>query len=280
MRPDLYTGARIKREAVVRSRLGLTLIASLTLLAGGGGAALAVPAGPGSVPSAQAQGGAAIARAVNLRALAAGPQRPVRAWTGGPLGRDGRPAGAGLPVLPSRGAKTAPPPAKPIAGGPNSGKAPRLRVQPIPLAPPTTINANFSGIHQSNSNCGCQPPDTNAAVGLTQIVETVNLRLEVYSKTGVAQCGIGLNTFLGTSSSLSDPRVQYDNLNNRFSMVVTVVPTSGATPALYVLASQTSSACGSWWIYHITFFGSFYPNGTLLDYPYLGQDRVSVLFSS
>lgn len=272
----------------MRSPLGLTLIASLTLLVGGGGAALAVPAGPGSVPAAQAPGGAAIARAVNLRAVAAGPQRPAHAWTGGPLGRDGRPAGAGLPVLPSRGVKPAPAPARPVAGGPNSGtaphprsgKAPHLRALPVPRTPPTTINANFSGIGQSNSNCGCQPPDTNAAVGLTQIVEAVNLQLEVYSKTGVAQCGVGLNTLLGTSASLSDPRVQFDNLNNRFSMVVTLVPASGATPALYVLASQTSDACGSWWVYHMTFYGSFYPNGTLLDYPYLGQDRVSVLISS
>ena len=117
-------------------------------------------------------------------------------------------------------------------------------------------------------------------MGLNQIVEAVDLRLEVYSKTGVAQCGIGLNTFLGTSAALSDPRVQYDNLDNRFSMVVTVVPTAGATPALYVLASQTASACGSWWLYRMTFSGSLYPAGTLLDYPYLGQDRLSLLFSS
>lgn len=265
----------------MNSRLGLVLAASVAMVISGAGAASAARIPQGAL-AAPVTGGGAAARAVSLRALAAGPQRPAHAWTRGPLGRDGRPAGTGLPVLRATGVKPAPAPAGSVPGGPNSGTAPRARVpQIVPRTPPTTINANFSGINQSNSNCGgCQPPDTNAAVGLTQIAETVNLQLEVYDKNGNAQCGIGLNTFLGTSVALSDPRVQYDNLNNRFSMVVTDVPGSGATPSLYVLASQTSNACGSWWVYHMTFFGSFYPNGTLLDYPYLGQDRVSVLISS
>ena len=157
----------------------------------------------------------------------------------------------------------------------------RVAISQAPRTPPTIINANFNGVRQFNSNCGgCQPPDPNAAVGTTQIAEAVNLRLQVYSKSGSALCGIGLNTLLGTSSSLSDPHIQYDNLRNRFSMVVTVVPTPGATPSLYLLASQGTSACGSWWVYRLTFHGSFYPAGTLLDYPYLGQDRVSLLLST
>jgi hypothetical protein len=102
----------------------------------------------------------------------------------------------------------------------------------------------------------------------------------VFGKTGGTQCGIGLNTFLGTSSALSDPRVQFDNLHDRFSMVVTVVPAPSDTPALYIAASKTASACGSWWVYRLTFSGPLYPAGTLLDYPYLGQDRLSLLFSS
>ena len=66
-------------------------------------------------------------------------------------------------------------------------------------------------------------------MGTTQIAEAVNLRLQVYSKAGAAACGVGLNTFLGTTSALSDPHIIYDNLRNRYSMVVTVVPAPGAT---------------------------------------------------
>ncbi|HEY4868179.1 MAG TPA: hypothetical protein VIK45_22010, partial [Candidatus Dormibacteraeota bacterium] len=227
--------------------------------------------------------------------LAAGRQIPAHAGAVGTLGINGRPAGADLPTRPAQGRKVVPPAPGSRPAGPNSARGARSAAsartiaglrsaatrRATPRTPPTTVNANFSGISQATSNCGgCQPPDPNAAVGLTQIAEAVNLRLEVYSQTGAAQCGVGLNTFLGTASALSDPRIQYDNLYNRFSMVVTVVPPAGATPAVYVLASKTASACGSWWVYRMTFFGSFYPAGTLLDYPYLGQDRASLLFSS
>jgi len=280
----------------VKLRYGLALVVSAAFLAGSAG--LASAAQPGSASRATAttaSGGVATARSVNLRALAAGRQIPAHAGAVGTLGLDGRPAGAGLPARRSHGYKVAPRAPGSRPPGPNSarrarsaasarttaGLRPAATHRAVPRTPPTTVNANFSGVSQATSNCGgCQPPDPNAAVGLTQIAEAVNLRLEVYSKTGAVQCGIGLNTFLGTTSALSDPRVQYDSLYNRFSMVVTVVPTPGATPALYVLASQTASACGSWWVYRMSFFGSSYPAGTLLDYPYLGQDRVSLLFSS
>lgn len=86
---------------------------------------------------------------------------------------------------------------------------------------------------------------------------------------------MGLNTLAGTSAELSDPHIQYDNVNNRFSMVFIPVSASDtATPTEYLLTSKTSSACGSWWVYTVTFSGSLFPAGTLLDYPYLGQDNT------
>src|SRR5439155_15438920 len=113
--------------------------------------------------------------------------------------------------------------------------------------------------------------DVNAAVGVSQVVETVNLRLQVFTKTGLAACaGVSLNTFLGTSDSLSDPRVQYDNVNGRYSFSVTVIPASGsAVPAIWVAASQSSNACGGWFLFRVTFAGGPFPAGTLLHYPIL-----------
>jgi len=269
----------------VKSRYILALIASPALLLGGlAGAAGALASPAGLTARAVTTGsGFAAARSVNLRALAAGPQLPAHAWNGGPLGIDGRQAGANLPVRPSTGHKPVPAATTWRAGGPNSGtrRHPPALSRRLPRTPPKTVNANFSGVNQAGADCnGCQPPDTGAAVGLTQIVEAVNLRLEVYSKTGGAACGVALNTFLHTTSRLSDPHIVFDNLNHRFAMVVTVVPTPGSTPALYMLASKTSSACGSWWLYKLTFSGSSFPKGTLLDYPYIGQDRTSLLVSA
>jgi hypothetical protein len=109
----------------------------------------------------------------------------------------------------------------------------------------------------------------------------VNLRLQVFNKVGGTLCGVGLNALLGTSDRLSDPRIQWDNLNNRFSLVVIPVPASTtSTPTMYLMTSQTANACGSWFRYTITFSGGLYPAGTLLDYPYLGQDRTALLSSS
>lgn len=215
-------------------------------------------------------GHAAMVRTVNVQAAAAGQQVPPRSWNYGPLGINGKVAGSALPVRRSTGAKVPPGGPAAHAGAPNGGQAPRAAI-PSPFK----VNANFHGVSQSGSNCGgCQPPDVNAAVSPKQIAEAVNLRLQVYSPSGTSLCGIGLNTLAGTTAPLSDPRIMWDNVQKRFFMVFIPVPTTdSATPAEYLLATQTASACGSWFVYTITFSGPAYPPGTLLDYPYLGQDN-------
>ncbi|MFL6128898.1 MAG: hypothetical protein ACJ73E_07515 [Mycobacteriales bacterium] len=217
-----------------------------------------------------------MARPVNVHRAAAGAQLLPHGRSFGPLGRDGRPAGRSLPARPATAAK-------PVLGATATRTGPNTDLRTVrPLTAPTTVDANFNGITQAGSNCGgCQPPDPNAAVSPTQIAHVVNLRLQVFNKTGGTLCGVGLNTFIGTSASISDPHIQWDNLNNRFSLVVIPVPAStAATPTLFLLTSQTADGCGTWWVYTVTFSGSLYPAGTLLDYPYLGQDRVALLSSS
>jgi len=89
----------------------------------------------------------------------------------------------------------------------------------------------------------------------------------------------------GAVGGLSRPRIQYDNASNRFSVVVDSVPGSAFdVPIQYLATSQTSDACGAWWVYSLTFTpgstDSLYPLGALLDYPYLGQDGTSLLSST
>ena len=45
-----------------------------------------------------------------------------------------------------------------------------------------TIGLNLLGLDNAQA-CGCEPPDTNAAVGDTQVVEWVNVAYEVFNKT-------------------------------------------------------------------------------------------------
>ncbi len=263
------------------------------LLLAAAAAVTSVPAGaatqghPAGSPSLAAVnpggwGHAVAARSVNVRAAAAGAQIAPHFRSFGPLGRDGQVAGGTLPRRTTTGIKPQPAPLPAAAGGPNTSHAVKTaasdaaRHAAVPHSPPTQVNANFHGMTQGSSNCGnCQPPDPSAAVSGTQIAHTVNLRLQVYSKAGSLLCGVGLNTLAGTSASLSDPHIQWDNVYKRFSMVVIPVPASdSATPTEYLLTSQTSDACGSWWVYTVTFSGSLFPAGALLDYPYLGQDNV------
>ncbi|MEU7873058.1 hypothetical protein [Dactylosporangium sp. NPDC049140] len=221
--------------------------------------------------------GVATARTVDARSLssAAEPAAPSAAAADAtvPAQRRGT---ALLPSRPSTGSKPAVPATVTGARGPNS-----LASRPVqPLTAPGTV-ANFAGIDQATGCGGCQPPDVNAAVGGTQILEAVNLRLQTTNKTGTQLCSFSLASFLGTTDSLSDPRVQYDNVNNRYSLTLTVVPASTtAAPALWVGASTSSDACGSWFIYRITFSGGSFPAGTLLDYPILGQDSNALLFGT
>lgn len=89
-----------------------------------------------------------------------------------------------------------------------------------------------------------------------------------------------LNHLLGTTDSLTDPRVQFDNVNQRFSLSVTVSSVSASsTPAMWVATSESEDPCGSWFLYRLTFHGSFYPTGSMLDFPMLGQDTNALLIS-
>src|SRR2546429_5507395 len=108
--------------------------------------------------------------------------------------------------------------------------------------------SSFDGINQATGCGSCQPPDPNAATSGTEIVETVNTFMQVTTNTGAVLCGGGvtLNRLLRSTDSLTDPRVQYDNANRRFSLAVTVVPASAsATPAMWVAASDTADACAT-----------------------------------
>jgi hypothetical protein len=165
-------------------------------------------------------------------------------------------------------------PSRPTSG---SRKVPAAAAAPH-LAP--VVSSNFDGISQVGPGF---PPDPNAATSGTEIVELVNSFIQVTDTTGAVLCGGGmtLKTFLGTTDSLTDPRVQFDNVHQRFSLAVTVVPASNsATPAMWVAASDSADACGTWRVYRLTFSGSPFPAGTMLDFPMLGQDTNALLVST
>lgn len=118
------------------------------------------------------------------------------------------------------------------------------------------------------------PPDTNGAVGATQVVEWVNESFEVFDKaTGAAVKGPipGNQLFqaLGASHPCAvnndgDPIAQYDKANGRWVLTQFSV-TNGGTEGFFqcVAVSQTSDATGAFNVYAFQ-----QPNFN--DYPKLG----------
>jgi PASTA domain len=174
----------------------------------------------------------------------------------------------------------------PVPSRPGSG--PATKPAPAggtvrPFAAPAVIR-NLDGISHSQACSGCVPPDPSAATSGGETVELVNTFIQVINPVnGSVLCGGGvtLNRLLRSSDTLTDPRIQFDNANNRFSLVVTIKPAStSATPALWVAASDTADACGTWRTYRLTFSGGPFGAGTFLDFPILGQDTNALLIST
>jgi hypothetical protein len=116
------------------------------------------------------------------------------------------------------------------------------------------LGLGFSGPGGTRNPAGV-PPDANAAVGATQIVETVNLSMAVFNKTtGAVTMGpvfMGslwetLNPACADGASLADPIVLYDKQADRWVLKIGTL----ATPYTACLAvSETSDATGSYYLY-------------------------------
>jgi hypothetical protein len=164
--------------------------------------------------------------------------------------------------------------------GPASPAAPRAAAAPA-LAPHVTNS--FDGIVQNQANsCGgqCRPSPSVASSG-TELAEVTNVFIQVHTTTGGILCGGGvtLNRFFRTNDQLFDPKIQFDAAARRFSMLVTVFPaTSTAPAAMWVAASDTADACGTWRVYRLFFPSSITP-GTWPTVPSLGQDPNALLIS-
>jgi len=120
---------------------------------------------------------------------------------------------------------------------------------------------------------GFAPPDTNASVGATQVVETVNIEYAVYNKStgglvlGPAQITSLWSGFGGVCQSgpnYSDPVVLYDKAAGRW-LISQIASSNGfASGTECIAVSSTSDATGTYHRYSFS-FGS-----NLNDYPKFG----------
>ena len=164
-------------------------------------------------------------------------------------------------------------PGPPLIGSAAEQSAAEQMIQPFAMSRVATTNLlNFDGVSDRD---GDAPPDTNASVGATQVVEVTNISYEVFNKAtgapilGPAEVSSIWSGFGGTcgngSNNFSDPVVIYDKAANRWLVTILGSPDGFFSGVECVAVSSTSDATGS---YHRYSFG--FGTGNLNDYPKFG----------
>jgi hypothetical protein len=148
-------------------------------------------------------------------------------------------------------------------GGLNASKPDPLVQKEVRPNVGATQGINFDGIGAQSF----APSDVNLAVGPNHIVQTVNVRLAVYNKSGTLLSGpTNFTTFFAPvggacAAGASDPIVNYDRLADRW--VISDVGI-GSTFSECVAVSKTNNPTGAYTLYNFSF------GANLNDYPKLG----------
>lgn len=155
---------------------------------------------------------------------------------------------------------------------PHRSNMPDAAAQTVTLPPVSTTNLlSFDGINDAQGG-GFVPPDTNASVGATQVVETVNVAYAVYDKATGSQIMAPKNiqtlyTPVGgvcATGNLSDPVVNYDKMAGRWVITMIAFNNNFSVNAACVAVSTSSDATGTYHVY------SFSYKNVLPDYPKVG----------
>lgn len=152
------------------------------------------------------------------------------------------------------------------------------------LVPSFTSIKGFSGIHESQSvtlnGFYNEPPDQGLAVNNNVAVEIVNNVVQVFNaSTGASLSGpIASKTFFGAPSgtSLTDTQVFYDPTTNRW-FLTEIMSNNTSIEDIAIAVSKTSSATGSYFIYHVGASSKDLAgcggNDCFPDYPKAGYDK-------
>jgi hypothetical protein len=131
------------------------------------------------------------------------------------------------------------------------------------------ISQSYDGIDFNGSSCNCLPPDTNAAVGNSWVVETVNIQIRIFDKTtGSVLLDESLESFFGAFSG-GDPYVVYDDIANRWY----VSAFDSTDEGLFLAVSNSGNPLGGFTTYHLTGVGGF------PDYQKIGFNKDAIFIS-
>lgn len=139
----------------------------------------------------------------------------------------------------------------------------------------------------SEFNTQVIPPDPVVAAGPSHVVVLVNSLMAIYDKAGALQGGFqdlaGFFSNLGFVGDVSDPRIIYDQTDNRFILSVGQIDFFNfSTGNVLVAVSQTSDPTGMWNKFAVNFKGRNLANtaNTFPDFPSLGLSPSAIYISS
>src|SRR5213594_1697286 len=143
---------------------------------------------------------------------------------------------------------------------------------PTPHAAPVV---SFEGLHFGTNGPYMNrltPPDVQVAVGLSYVVEMVNVLGRVSTKQGVEVQTFPLSTFFGVPSTdfISDPKVHFDTASGRWFASIADVTTG----SVLLEVSATDDPTGSWNAYRVSTITG------CADQPLLGFSDLVVIVSA
>jgi hypothetical protein len=149
----------------------------------------------------------------------------------------------------------------------------------------STSGVVFDGPSESDTHVF--PPDSQIAAGPNHVVVAVNSLLAIYDKTGALQGSFqNFSSFfssLGITGSIFDPRIIYDQADQRFILSAGEIDFTGLTNGHVLLAvSASSDPTGTWNKFAIDSMGRT-PNNTgntFPDFPGLGLSQSAVYITT
>ena len=155
--------------------------------------------------------------------------------------------------------------------------APRTALRPeLPVvAGPITLESHDTALTFFGQDI--EPPDTQVAVGPTQVLETVNNVLHVTDRNDTNLATIDLNSFFSTPAGfgLSDPRVLYDAESGRWFASALAFQTSPSFASRVLIAVSTSSDA----LQPFVFYQPLTTSNVICDQPKIGVDTDKVTMS-
>jgi hypothetical protein len=131
------------------------------------------------------------------------------------------------------------------------------------------IGQSYDGVDYNGANCGCLPPDTNAAVGNNYVAEAVNVEFRVFDKTtGTVLLDEPLDALFGAPSG-GDPYVVFDDIVGRW--YVTAFDSTDA--GLFLAVSNDGNPLDGFQTYDLTNVGGF------PDYQKIGYNNDAIFIS-